>query len=71
VVLVAEPVLATATSRWAWLASHLSVALLGSVVVLVAAGLGEGLAYGPSSSDAGQIPRLIGSRWSICPRCGW
>jgi ABC-2 type transport system permease protein len=56
----AEPVLATATSRWAWLGSHLTVALVGSVIVLVAAGLGEGLAYGMSISDAGQIPRLIG-----------
>jgi ABC-2 type transport system permease protein len=56
----AEPVLATATSRWAWLAGHLSVALVGSVVVLAAAGFGEGLAYGLSISDAGQVPRLIG-----------
>jgi ABC-2 type transport system permease protein len=56
----AEPVLATATSRSAWLGSHLSVALAGGVVVLVAAGFGEGLAYGLSISDAGQIPRLIG-----------
>jgi ABC-2 type transport system permease protein len=52
----AEPVLTTATSRSAWLASHLSVALVGSTVVLVAAGLGQGLAYGMSISDAGQIP---------------
>jgi ABC-2 type transport system permease protein len=56
----AEPVLATATSRSAWLGSHLSVALAGGVVVLVAAGFGEGLAYGLSISDAGQVPRLIG-----------
>jgi polyether ionophore transport system permease protein len=56
----AEPVLATATSRSAWLGSHLTVALVGSVVVLVAAGFGEGLTYGMSISDAGQIPRLIG-----------
>jgi ABC-2 type transport system permease protein len=56
----AEPVLATATSRRAWLASHLSVALVGSVVVLAAAGFGEGLAYGLSISDASQIPRLVG-----------
>jgi ABC-2 type transport system permease protein len=36
------------------------VALIGSVVMLVAAGLGQGLAYGLTISDAGQIPRLIG-----------
>ncbi|GIF01267.1 ABC transporter permease [Paractinoplanes rishiriensis] len=56
----AEPVLATATARGTWLAAHLSVALAGSAVVLAAAGLGEGLAYGLTVSDAGQVPRLIG-----------
>jgi ABC-2 type transport system permease protein len=56
----AEPVLATPTSRWSWLASHLTVALAGSALVLVAAGLGQGLAYGLSVSDAGQVPRLVG-----------
>jgi ABC-2 type transport system permease protein len=63
----AEPVLATATSRSAWLWSHLSVALVGSVVVLVAAGLGQGLVYGLSISDAGQIPRLIGAALVYVP----
>jgi ABC-2 type transport system permease protein len=56
----AEPVLATATSRPAWLGSHLTVALVGGVIMLVAAGLGQGLTYGMSISDLGQIPRLIG-----------
>lgn len=55
----AEPVLATATSRSAWLASHLTVALVGGALVLVAVGFGEGLAYGLTVSDAGQIPRLM------------
>jgi len=56
----AEPVLATATSRLRWLAGHLSVALAGSALTLVAFGLGEGAAYGMTVSDAGQVPRLIG-----------
>jgi ABC-2 type transport system permease protein len=56
----AEPVLATPTSRWAWLGSHVTVALLGSALVLVAAGVGAGLTYGLSASDAGQVLRLIG-----------
>jgi ABC-2 type transport system permease protein len=56
----AEPVLATAASRAAWLGSHLSVALGGSALLLAAAGFGEGLAYGLTVSDAGQIPRLMG-----------
>jgi ABC-2 type transport system permease protein len=54
----AEPVLATAVSRLSWLGSHLSVALVGSAVVLVAAGVGEGLAYGLSVSDLGQVARM-------------
>ena len=56
----AEPVLATATSRLTWLAGHLSVALVGSALTLVTFGLGEGVAYGMTVSDAGQVPRLIG-----------
>jgi ABC-2 type transport system permease protein len=55
----AEPVLATATSRWAWLGSHLSVALVGTALVLLAAGFGEGLAYGLAISDLGQVPRMM------------
>ena len=56
----AEPVLATRTSRAAWLSSHLTMAMAGSAVVLVAAGFGEGLSYGMTVSDLGQIPRLMG-----------
>jgi len=63
----AEPVLATATSRAAWLASHLTVAVAGSAAVLAAAGLGEGLAYGLTVSDAGQVPRLIGVALGYLP----
>lgn len=56
----AEPILATPTSRRRWLASHLTVALAGSALVLVAAGAGEGLTYGLTISDLGQVPRLVG-----------
>jgi ABC-2 type transport system permease protein len=56
----AEPVLATATSRPAWLAGHLGVALLGSALVLLAAGAGEGLAYGLTVGDPGQALRMAG-----------
>jgi ABC-2 type transport system permease protein len=57
----AEPVLATATGRGTWLASHLSVALVGSALMLLAIGLGEGTAYALTVADAGQVPRLIGA----------
>jgi ABC-2 type transport system permease protein len=57
----AEPVLSTATSRFTWLAGHLSVALAGTALVLLATGLGEGVAYALTVSDAGQVPRLVGA----------
>ncbi len=56
----AEPVLATKTSRSSWLGSHLIVAMAGSAVVLVAAGLGQGLSYAQAISDPSQIPRMAG-----------
>jgi len=55
-----EPILATPTSRSAWFGGHLSVALAGSLLMLVMAGFGQGLTYGLAVSDLGQIPRLIG-----------
>jgi ABC-2 type transport system permease protein len=56
-----EPLLATAISRRRWAAGHLTVALAGSLVVLGAAGLGAGLAFAVVSSDAAQVPRLLGA----------
>jgi len=53
----AEPVLATPVSRWRWAASHLTLALCGSVALLAIAGLATGLSYaiagGPWSSGPG------------------
>ncbi|WP_229074434.1 ABC transporter permease [Actinoplanes sp. DH11] len=63
----AEVVLATATSRWTWLAGQLSVAVLGTVLTLVAFGIGEGFAYGMSVSDPGQVPRLVGVALAYVP----
>jgi ABC-2 type transport system permease protein len=63
----AEMVLATRTSRGVWLAGQLSVALIGTFVVLAAFGLGEGLAYGLTVSDPGQIPRLAGVALAYLP----
>lgn len=57
----AEPILATPVSRVRWAASHLAVALGGSVIVLAAGGLGIGVAYGIVSSDPAQVPRLLGA----------
>jgi ABC-2 type transport system permease protein len=64
----AEPVLATATSRWQWAASHLVFSLLGPAVALLAAGVAEGLAYGIAIGDVGgQVPRLIGAALAQLP----
>jgi ABC-2 type transport system permease protein len=64
----AEPVLATATSRWQWAVSHLLFSLLGPAVALLAAGVAEGLAYGAAIGDVGgQLPRLVGAALAQLP----
>jgi ABC-2 type transport system permease protein len=63
----AEPVLATAAGRLSWLAGHLSVALTGGALLLVAFGLGEGTTYAIIVSDAGQVPRLAGVALAYVP----
>jgi len=55
----AEPVLATRVSRWRFASSHLFVAFAGSAVLLVAAGLGAGLAYGLAGGGIQNVPRLL------------
>jgi polyether ionophore transport system permease protein len=56
----AEPVLATRMSRTTWLASHVTVAVAGSILVLAVAGLGQGIAYAAVASDPSQILRMVG-----------
>jgi len=63
-----DPVLATATGRDGWGASHLIVAAGEAAVVLAAAGLGAGLAYGLRAGDVGgQLPRLLGAAIAQLP----
>jgi ABC-2 type transport system permease protein len=58
----AEPVLATATSRLRWAASHLAFGLLGPALALLASGVTAGLAYGIAVGDVGRhMLRLIGA----------
>jgi ABC-2 type transport system permease protein len=54
----AEPLLATATSRPRYAGVHLLFALAGTAVMLVAAGLGAGVAYAAATHDGGQVGRL-------------
>ncbi|HSK26019.1 MAG TPA: ABC transporter permease [Jiangellales bacterium] len=54
----AEPVLATATGRSAWLGSHLVIALAGSGLLLVLGGASAGGAYALASAEAGRTVEL-------------
>jgi ABC-2 type transport system permease protein len=63
----AEPLLATALGRTRWVASYLAVAVVGSVALMAAAGLGMGLTYGVSVSDLGQVGRLVGAAVAFVP----
>ncbi len=64
----AEPVLATATSRISWAASHLITTAAGTAVMLAAAGLGAGLGYGLRAGDPGRhVPGLLGAALAQWP----
>ncbi|MCV7229884.1 ABC transporter permease [Mycolicibacterium komossense] len=56
----AEPVLAGAVSRNRWLASHLGIAVIGSAVAIMIAGLVTGLTYGIAAHDiGGKLPTVL------------
>jgi len=58
----AEPVLATAVSRPSFAMSHLSLAFLGSALLVVAGGVGAGLAHGAQTGDMGRaFSRVVGA----------
>jgi ABC-2 type transport system permease protein len=64
----AEPLLAAPVSRPRWGGSYLLTAVAGTAVVLVAGGLGVGLAYGIATSDVStQVPSLIGAALAQLP----
>lgn len=64
----AELVLATPAGRVRWAAGHLVIAAAGIAVLLGAAGLSAGLAYGLRSGDVGgQLPRLLGAALAEVP----
>ncbi|MEW9508755.1 ABC transporter permease [Streptomyces bacillaris] len=55
----AEPLLATGLSRDRWLGAHVGVALVGGTALLLAAGLGFGLAGAASTGDGGLVGELV------------
>lgn len=63
----AEVMLATAVSRDRWAASHLTVALAGSALIMVLGGLGMGVTYAIVASDTAQIGRLTGAAVAFVP----
>jgi ABC-2 type transport system permease protein len=62
-----EPLLATALARPSWAAGHVALAMLGTVLILAACGLGAGIADAISSDDAGRLPLLLGSSVALAP----
>lgn len=63
----AESVLATAVSRWRWAASHLAIALAGSVALMAVAGLATGVSYALAGGPWSSVPRLLGAALVYAP----
>ncbi|HET7013589.1 MAG TPA: ABC transporter permease [Streptosporangiaceae bacterium] len=64
----ADSVLATATGRIAWSASHLVIAAVGTVVIVASAGLGAGLGFTYRSGGGGsEIGRLVAAGLAQAP----
>ncbi|WP_220447792.1 ABC transporter permease [Nonomuraea diastatica] len=63
----ADAVLAAAVSRRRWVLTQLGVAVAGSAVVLLSAGLGAGLAYGAATGEAAQVLRLVAGAYVHLP----
>ncbi len=56
----AEMILAKPVSRTKWMASHLTIALVSSGILMLALGLAVGLVYGLTAGDVGTIlPRVL------------
>jgi len=63
----AEPVLAGPVSRTRWVGSHLLVAVVGAVVVVVAGGLGTGVAFATVTGDGGAVLRMTAAALAAVP----
>jgi ABC-2 type transport system permease protein len=55
----AESVLATGVSRYSWAWSHIVIALVGTAVVITAAGLAAGLSYSAQTGQASDVGRVL------------
>ncbi|WP_199522515.1 ABC transporter permease [Geodermatophilus marinus] len=63
----AEPVLAAAVSRPAWLGAQAAVALLGSALVLLLSGAATGAVRAVATGDAGEFGRLLAATAAYLP----
>jgi polyether ionophore transport system permease protein len=63
----AEPLLATDLSRVRWALTHLTVAAVGSMVVMAGIGLAMGIAYAVSIGDFGDLGRIVGAAVAFAP----
>lgn len=63
----AEVVLATPVARRRWLWSHLIVSILGTVLIMVAAGGALGFGYGLQIGDLGEVVTLAGAALVVVP----
>lgn len=63
----AEPILATATSRTAWLGSHVTVALLGSGLMVAVAGAGTAVVRAASVGNFASAGRLFAASLAYVP----
>lgn len=62
-----EPLLATALPRHRWLLGHVVVTVLGTVAVLLLAGLGLGTTYALVTGDGGAVLRMTADMASYLP----
>jgi ABC-2 type transport system permease protein len=63
----AEVLLAGAVSRWRWLGSHLAVAVLGTTLLCLVAGVSAGLSYGLASGSLGKAGAVLGGVAAYLP----
>jgi ABC-2 type transport system permease protein len=64
----ADPLIAGPVGRIRWAAGHLAITVAGTAVVLVAGGVGAGLAYGLRIGDVpGELPAMIGAALAQIP----
>jgi ABC-2 type transport system permease protein len=62
-----EPILATSVSRWRFLASHLGVALVGTILLTLAQGAAFSLALAAQTGDTSTIGPTIGAALAYLP----